>query len=335
MSEHVSAKLPGFARNSVNLASAGLGAKGVSVTDEFFAPLERMLADKPAVFIEDKYDDNGKWMDGWESRRKRVLGHDFAVIRLATAGRIDGFDIDTSHFTGNYPPAARIEACNVDGDPNASTVWTEVLGTSPLGPSAHHYLASQSTEVFTHVRLHIYPDGGVARLRVYGQPFLDPSRVGDGEIELSASLNGGRIIGFSDAHYGSYRLLAPGRGENMGDGWETSRRRVPGNEWIVIALGARGVISGAIVDTAFFKGNFPDSCSIQAADMSEFGTDAGDAIITASMFWPELISQQKLQADHVHDLSGHIKNIGPVTHVRLNIHPDGGVSRLKLTGRLA
>ena len=186
------------------------------------------------------------------------------------------------------------------------------------------------------MRLHIYPDGGVARLRVYGQPFLDPSRVGDGEIELSASLNGGRIIGFSDAHYGSYhRLLAPGRGENMGDGWETSRRRVPGNEWIVIALGARGVISGAIVDTAFFKGNFPDSCSIQAADMSEFGTDAGDAIITASMFWPELISQQKLQADHVHDLSGHIKNIGPVTHVRLNIHPDGGVSRLKLTGRLA
>tara|TARA_R110002020_G_scaffold106504_1_gene247855 strand:+ start:13893 stop:14903 length:1011 start_codon:yes stop_codon:yes gene_type:complete len=335
MNEQLSAQLPGFVRNAVNLASAGLGARAVFVTDEFFAPLERMLADQPAVFIADKFDDNGKWMDGWESRRKRVLGHDFAVIRLATAGRIDGFDVDTSHFTGNYPPAARIEACNVAGEPDEATTWTEVLSTTPLGPDAHHYLASHSCEIFTHVRLHIYPDGGVARLRVYGQPFLDRSKVGEGDIELSAALNGGRIIGFSDAHYGSYhRLLAPGRGENMGDGWETSRRRVPGNEWIVIALGARGVISNAIIDTAHFKGNFPDTCSIQAADMSEFGTDAGDAIITASMFWPELLPQQKLQADHVHDLSAELRDIGAITHVRLNIFPDGGVSRLKLKGRL-
>ncbi|OCW56901.1 allantoicase [Hoeflea olei] len=336
MSEHASASLPLFARTSVNLASAGLGAKGVFVTDEFFAPLERMLADEPAVFIADKYDDHGKWMDGWESRRKRVMGHDYAVIRLATAGRIDGFDVDTSHFTGNFPPAARIEACNVAGDPDDTTAWTEVLPTSPLGPNAHHYFASLSGEIFTHVRLHIFPDGGVARLKVYGQPFLDRSKVGDGDIELSASLNGGRIIGFSDAHYGAYhRLLAPGRGVNMGDGWETSRRRVPGNEWIVIALGARGVINQAIVDTAYYKGNFPESCSIQAADMSEFGAEADDAIITAAMFWPELVPQQKLQADHVHDLSAALADLGPVTHVRLNIYPDGGVSRLKLSGRLA
>ncbi|MEP3437333.1 MAG: allantoicase, partial [Hoeflea sp.] len=203
MNEQLSAQLPGFVRNAVNLASAGLGARAVFVTDEFFAPLERMLADQPAVFIADKFDDNGKWMDGWESRRKRVLGHDFAVIRLATAGRIDGFDVDTSHFTGNYPPAARIEACNVAGEPDEATTWTEVLSTTPLGPDAHHYLASHSCEIFTHVRLHIYPDGGVARLRVYGQPFLDRSKVGEGDIELSAALNGGRIIGFSDAHYGS------------------------------------------------------------------------------------------------------------------------------------
>lgn len=336
MSDSLPAAVPGFARDSVNLASGGLGAKGIFVTDEFFAPLARMLDDKPAVFIEDKYDDNGKWMDGWESRRKRVLGHDTAIVRLATAGRIDGFDVDTSHFTGNYPPAARIEACTVSGDPDETTEWTEVLATSPLGPDAHHYFASASGGIFTHVRLHIYPDGGVARLRVFGQPQLDPATVGDAEVELSASLNGGRIVGFSDAHYGAYhRLLAPGRGENMGDGWETSRRRVPGNEWIVIALGARGVLSKAIVDTAYFKGNFPDSCSIQAADMSDFGADARDAIITASMFWPELIAPQKLKADHVHDLSAKIADIGPVTHVRLNILPDGGVSRLKLSGRIA
>lgn len=327
---------PDFARTGVNLASAGLGAKGLYATDEFFAPLERMLADSDPVFIPDKYDDHGKWMDGWESRRKRVLGHDLAVIRLAVAGRIDGFDVDTAHFTGNYPPACRIEACRSAGDPDEATVWTEILPTAPLGPSAHHFFACASNEIWTHVRLHILPDGGVARLRVYGRPQIDPQAAGDGEVELSSALNGGRIIGFSDAHYGGYhRLLAPGRGENMGDGWETSRRRVPGNEWIVIALGARGTISRAIVDTAHFKGNYPDRCSLQAADLSDYGSDADAAIITSSMFWPELVGQEKLEADHIHDLSASLAGIGPVTHVRLNIYPDGGVSRLRLFGRIA
>ena len=160
--------IPDFVRNSVNLASAGLGAKALFATDDFFAEVGRMLADRPAVFVPDKYDDNGKWMDGWESRRKRTAGHDHAVVRLATPGVIRGFDIDTSHFTGNYPPAARIEACNVREDPGDGTAWTEILPLTPLGPSAHHYLASESTDVWSHVRLHIYPDGGVSRLRMMG-----------------------------------------------------------------------------------------------------------------------------------------------------------------------
>lgn len=336
MSDSAAPALPDFARTGVNLASAGLGAKGLYATDEFFAPLERMLQDAPAVFIPDKYDDHGKWMDGWESRRKRVLGHDFAIVRLAVAGRIDGFDVDTAHFTGNYPPACRIEACNSSSDPDQSTVWTEILPTSPLGPSAHHFFRTGSREVWTHVRLHILPDGGVARLRVYGRPQLDPASLGAGEIDLASALNGARIVGFSDAHYGSYhRMLSPGRGENMGDGWETRRRRVPGNEWIVVALGARGTIARAILDTAHFKGNFPDQCSIQAADMSAYGSDADQAIITSSMFWPTLIAPQKMQADHIHDLSAHIESIGAITHIRLNVFPDGGVSRLRLFGRLA
>lgn len=328
--------LPAFARNGINLASAGLGAAGLSATDEFFAPLERMLQDAPAVFIPDKYDDNGKWMDGWESRRKRVMGHDHAVIRLAAAGRITGFDIDTSHFTGNYPPAARVEACSLaNGDPDSTTAWTEILPMVPLGPSSHHFFAAQGADgVYTHVRLHIYPDGGVARLRVYGQPELKSGT--NGTVEVSSALNGARILGFSDAHYGSYhRLLAPGRGLNMGDGWETSRRRVPGNEWIVIALAARATISECVLDTAFFKGNFPDMASIQAADMTGYGEGSDRAVITAAMFWPELLPQQKLKADHVHDFSSALVDIGPVTHVRLNVFPDGGVSRLKLKGNMA
>jgi len=328
--------LPAFVNKSINLASAGLGAVGLYSTDEFFAPLERMLQDSDPVFIADKYDDHGKWMDGWETRRKRVLGHDFAVIRLATAGRIDGFDIDTAHFTGNYPPACRIEACNAPNNPEENTVWIEILPTVPLGPNKHHYFETKSDMTWTHVRLHILPDGGVARLRVYGQPVLDQTSISGEEIELSSALNGGRVVGFSDAHYGLYnRLLAPGRGENMGDGWETSRRRVPGNEWIIVALGTRGIINKVIVDTAHFKGNYPDQCSIQAADLSAYGSDADQAIITSAMFWPNLVAKQKLKSDSIHDLTKNIEEIGPVTHVRLNVYPDGGVSRLKLFGRTA
>ena len=336
MSTHPAPDLPAFARSTVNLASASLGAKAVSATDDFFAPVARMLEDKPAIFIADKYDETGKWTDGWESRRKRVLGHDHAVVRLATSGAIDGFDIDTSHFTGNFPPAARIEACLSEGDPDAETVWTEVLATSPLGPSAHHYFGCTCDGVFNHVRLHIYPDGGVARLRVFGRPHLDPAKVGTGEIELSAALNGGRILAFSDAHYGGqHGLIAPARGKDMGDGWETRRRRVPGNEWIIVALGARGIVERALIDTAHFKGNFPDSCSIQAADLSDFGTEAEAAIVASSMFWPDLVAQTKLGPDQVHDLSDRLISGGPVTHVRLNAIPDGGISRMKLFGRIA
>ncbi|MFT6226084.1 MAG: allantoicase [Paracoccaceae bacterium] len=324
--------LPDFARLGVNLASAGLGAEALSATDAFFAPADRMLADAPAVFHPTLFDDNGKWMDGWESRRRRGPGHDMAVVKLAAPGRITGFDVDTAHFTGNYPPACRIEAARCDGIPSEGD-WVEVLPLSPLGASAHHLFACAVDGVWTHVRLHIHPDGGVARLRVYGQPDLGATA---GEVELSAALNGGRVLGYSDAHYGDvWRLLAPGRGVNMGDGWETRRRREPGADWIVIALAGRGEITRAIIDTCHFKGNFPDSAWMQAADMTGFGAGMDRAVITASMFWDELLPAQKLSADHIHDVSGALNALGPVTHVRLNIHPDGGISRLKLFGALA
>ena len=192
--------IPVFARNAVNLASAGLGAKALFATDDFFAEVNRMLSDIPPAFDPDKYDDHGKYMDGWESRRKRGPGHDYAVVRLAAPGVVRGFDIDTSFFTGNYPPAARIEACNSKTDPGEGTAWTEILPMSPLGPSAHHYLASPSESVWTHLRLHIYPDGGVARLRVYGEPHIDEIALRGKVLDLASGLNGGRVIAFSDAH---------------------------------------------------------------------------------------------------------------------------------------
>lgn len=333
--DRIDPNVPLFVRTGINLASEGLGAKAIWASDEFFAPLERMLKDAPAEFFPDLYDDNGKWMDGWETRRRRGAGHDSAVIKLAAAGRILGFDIDTSHFTGNYAPAARIEACTcLNGDPTDATRWVEILPNKPLSASDHHYVRCESYESWTHLRLHIYPDGGVARLRVYGVPELDPSNEGTEQIDLASALNGGRVLAFSDAHYGDYnRILAPGRGKDMGDGWETRRRREPGYDWMIIALGARGTVSGIEVDTKHYKGNYPDACRIQAADMSNFGDGLTDALVTSSMFWEELLPRLKLGPDAIHNFTDEVKDIGPVTHIRLNIHPDGGISRLRIWGK--
>jgi allantoicase len=291
-----------------------------------------MLQDAPAVFIPDKYDDHGKWMDGWETRRRRNGGFDHAVIRLGAAGIIRGVDIDTSHFTGNFPPAASIEAATGDSDPGA---WDEIVPPQPLGPSAHHFIAVNDARPWRWLRLNIFPDGGVARLRVYGDPV--PSWEGGAEKgvhELSALKNGGRIVAYNNAHYGTtWTLLTEGRGLNMGDGWETRRRREPGNDWIIVALGGRGIVEAVEVDTCHFKGNFPDRCSLQAADAS-LTADAG--LVTQAMFWPTLMGEKKLSADTIHDFDkADLEDVGPVTHVKLNIFPDGGVSRLRIFGRLA
>ena len=335
MTELRMTELPDFAVNAINLASARLGATALFATDDFFADKSRMLQDAPAVFIPDKYDANGKWMDGWESKRRRQGGHDFCIVKLGARGIIQGVDIDTSHFTGNYPPAAAIEACVSTTAPDDKTVWTEILPAVSLGPSAHHFHAINSSESWTHLRLHIHPDGGVARLRVYGAPIpawedADPKA----EQELSLAVNGGRIIAYNDAHYGSvWTMLLAGRGINMGDGWETRRRREPGNDWIIVKLGAPGLIERVEVDTCHYKGNYPDACSLQAALVTS-ATDK--SIITEAMFWPQLMAPQKLQADHIHGFGGDaLAKLGPVSHVKLNIYPDGGISRLRIFGRLA
>lgn len=328
---------PEFATSGINLASAGLGAQAIFATDEFFAPVERMLYDAPAIFIPDKYDDHGKWMDGWESRRKRGPGHDTAIVKLAAPGIIHGFDVDTSHFTGNYPPACSIEACHTAGEPDHTTLWTEVLAQSPLGPSSSHFFNCTDGQVWTHVRLHIYPDGGVARLRVYGEPWRDWSAIPAGEeIDLASALNGGRVLAWSDAHYGAmHRLLSPGRSINMGDGWETRRRREPGNDWIIVQLGHAGTISRIVVDTAHYKGNYPDRCSLHGADLGTISGGLSQSVTTSSMFWPQILPEKKLSMDAVHDFtSADLAATGRVSHVRLNIFPDGGISRLRVFGNI-
>jgi len=308
-----------------------LGTRVVFATDDFFAAKERLIEADPPVFVADKYDDHGKWMDGWESRRKRGPGHDYCVIRLGIPGRIHGVDIDTSHFTGNYPPAASIDVCRSDEEvPDDG--WQEILARAALDGDAHHLLAVADAGPVTHLRLNIYPDGGVARLRIYGEVTRDWSEVDAGTtIDLLAFENGGRALTCNDEHFGSmHKLNLAGRGVNMGDGWETARRREPGNDWVVLALGCPGIIEQVEIDTAHFKGNYPDRACIQAALTTE---DDIDRLEAASRDWPLLLAASKLRMDRQHLFAEELQRPGIVSHVRLSIFPDGGVSRLRLFGK--
>jgi len=326
--------LPVWAQQQINLADARLGAEAVACSDDFFAPMDRLLQPSAAIFVPGKYDAHGKWMDGWESRRKRGPGYDWCVIRLARPGRLAGVDIDTSFFTGNYPPAASLDGCRVGCDPLHDASWETVLTPCSLSGNSHHLLPLATGEaVFSHLRLNILPDGGVARLRVYGRPAGEAEPGADGLVDLAAALNGAYPVAWNDQHFGVVgNLLRPGRGIDMGDGWETRRRREPGFDWCIIALGQPGIIRRIEVDTAHFKGNFPDRCSLQAAHTPGVSREA---LVTQSQFWPMLLPETPLQADHIHLINSAIAPLGPVSHVRLNLHPDGGVSRLRLWGNPA
>lgn len=322
-------------RQFVDLAQPRLGAEVVYATDDFFADKARLIDPAPPVFIPGKYDENGKWMDGWESRRKRVPGHDWCVIRLGVPGIVAGFEIDTSHFTGNYPPGAEVEICvSPDTVPGDDAGWIKVTPRLDLKGDDRVWVPLQHAAPATHVRLHIYPDGGVARLRVWGRVDPDWSSVGpDQVIDLLASAWGGRGVIANDEHYGAVgNLTAPGRGVNMGDGWETRRRREPGHDWAVLELGTLGRVSEVVVDTAHFKGNYPDRCSIQATVEAR---GAPHEIAVQAESWPVLLPEVKLQADHVHTFKAELADLGPIRFVRLNIYPDGGVSRLRILGTVA
>ena len=325
---------PDFTRYT-DLAAERLGGKVVFATDDFFAEKENLIKPTRGIFIADKYTDRGKWMDGWESRRKRTPGHDWAVVQLATPGRIMGFDIDTNFFLGNHPPFASVEGVYIKNEKPVMNWdeqdWKEILTKSPLDAGSQNFYQVRDDELFTHVRLHIYPDGGVARFRVYGEVYKDWSLAGESEeTDLAAALNGGRAIACNDMFFSDMsNLIMPGRGVNMGDGWETKRNRTPGNrDWVIIKLGCKGAIRRIIVDTCHFKGNYPDSCSLEGCL-----AQLDDEVINDKQSWQTILPPQKLSADAMLEFSGEIISSSAFTHVRLNIFPDGGISRLRLFGK--
>jgi len=325
-------------RKLVDLASERLGGRAIAANDEFFAPKSNLLKTSNPIFIEGKFTSRGKWMDGWETRRRRTPGYDWCVVRLGLPGIVRGVVVDTSHFKGNYPARFSLEACDLGGAPYAGerakltspkTKWVELLPETPLAGDSQNEFAVPGSGRFTHLRLKIYPDGGVARLRVHGEVVPDKGRIERPEIDLASVANGARIIQSSDEFFGvPLNLLMPGPGKNMGDGWETRRRRGPGNDWTIVKLGVPGSIRRVEVDTSHFKGNFPDTCSLEACHVT------GAADVTQLKSWKELLPKTKLKAHSRHMFRDQVvSGIGSCTHVRFNIYPDGGVSRLRLFGQ--
>lgn len=314
----------------INLASPKLGSLGVKANDEFFAPLKRMLLDNEPIFIPDKYDDHGKWMDGWETKRRRVPGNDWCLIKLGSPGIIKEIDVNTKFFTGNYPPQASIEGIYSESEPDIDDKkWLTILEKVDLDGDKINKFGVKKKNVVNWIKVNIYPDGGIARLRLWGDVYQNWDNFDNNKIiEISALKNCGKIISYNNAHYGDVSaLLSEGRGKNMGDGWETRRRREPGNDWIIIELGKKARLEEVEVDTAFFKGNFPESCSVEGVDAD------GNIENIENLDWTPIISKTALKADTIHKIKIENKYKQTIfSHVRLNIFPDGGVSRFRVYG---
>lgn len=370
------AKQNRFEQGYVDLASRRLGGQTLACTDDFFAEMENLLKPGRGVFIDDKYTDRGKWMDGWESRRRRFLpdgttndglDHDWCIIKLGAQGKIRSINADTNHFQGNAPQFVSLEACNSQKEPDEHSDWQEIIPKTAVEPHSANVIdidaeqvgSELAEQVWTHVRLHIYPDGGVARLRVHGEVVANPNHfVKDELIDLAAIINGGRSLICSDMFFSHMQnLLMPERGENMGDGWETKRRRNIGdpekdraNDWLIIGLAELGSIKKVLIDTCHFKGNYAESFALEGAviegklaeDIDALGEDAHqDALFKdreqpSDIDWVTIMPRTKLYSDREHIFVSEVEASDQAfTHVRVKMFPDGGISRLRLFGSLA
>jgi allantoicase len=304
------------------LPDLAAGGAALEANDEFFAAKENLLRAGPAEWREHEYTDRGKWMDGWETRRRREPGYDWCVIRLGLPGIVRGVVVDTKWFRGNFPESCALEGCAVDGALTPPAGWRELLARTPLrGDSENRFAIADDARV-THVRLNIFPDGGVARLRVHGDVAPDWARIValGGPVDLAALEHGGRVLSASDMFFGNRQnLIKPGRPVSMADGWETKRRRGPGHDWAIVRLGAPGAVERVEIDTTHFKGNAPGRCTLEGAGAAE------------PLDWRPLLATPLLpHTRHVFDED--LRRVGPIAYVRLSVFPDGGVARLRVVG---
>ncbi|WP_295626539.1 allantoicase [uncultured Corynebacterium sp.] len=325
-----------------DLACRDIGGAVVWATDESFAEKENLISAAPPRFDPEEFGHKGKVYDGWETRRRRTPGVDHAIVRLGVPGTIDGVVVDTAFFLGNYPPQVSVAAARIDeatpADELMDAEWVELIGPTDIGGGAAHFMEvcgsgdAASGRVFTHVRLTMHPDGGVARFRVHGVAAPDPAFLG-GLIDVAAVDNGGRVTDCSDAFYGSpTKLIARGLPVNMGGGWENARRRGEGNDFVEVALAGPAAVEWVELDTSWFVHNAPGAARLSGRTL------AGK--------WVELVETTPLLPDHRRRFTtrtpapavgtGDPEASGPpiVDAVRLDVYPDGGMARLRVMGTL-
>ncbi len=315
----------------INLADPKIGSKVIFRTDEFFAPAHRILKTDNPIFKEGLFDKHGKWMDGWETRRRRSKGYDYLILKLGKPGRIFNVDIDTTHFNGNQPTYASVDGCFSKNKPNKNTKWFKVFSKKKLGPNKNHNFASKNRSIFNYIRLNIFPDGGVARIRLYGKINMENINLNKKNINLTSVLNGASIIGCNNEHFGrAENIIAPGKAKNMGDGWETRRSRGKNFDWLIIKFGKSGLIKKLEIDTHHFKGNYPDTCSIQTANIAK--NVSNNFIVRNSKKWKYILNKSKLSANKKHVFKKFLLRRNKENLLRINIYPDGGISRIRAFG---
>ena len=320
-------------RNTVNLAEPKFGSRVIYKTDQFFGAANKILNPQKPIFKEGVYDNHGKWMDGWETRRKRKNGHDFLIIKLGRPGKIYNVDIDTSFFSGNQPAQASLQACFSKKNPTKNTNWKTILKKKRLGPDQNHNFKIKNHSTFNFIKLNIFPDGGVARLRLNGKVDLEKINLKGKNVNLSSILNGSTIVGCNNEHFGkAENVLSPGVGVNMGDGWETRRSRGKNFDWIIIKFGMPGIIRKLEIDTHHFKGNYPDSLTIQSALIPN--KVKSKKILGSSKKWKLLLGKTKLKPHKKHLFKSKASNKNKVNCLRINIFPDGGISRIRAFGKV-
>ncbi|KAK3116195.1 Allantoicase [Teratosphaeriaceae sp. CCFEE 6253] len=334
-------KSDSIARATTDLVNSALGSRILACSDEWFAAASNLTTPTPPIRKPGVFTFAGAWYDGWETRRHNPEPFDWVIIRLgAASGKVRGVEVDTAFFNGNEAPEVGVQGCFVSDDREEEVKsagfgeWETILDKQACGPSQRHawLLPKVTSTAYTHVRLQMFPDGGIARFRLFGTvvPVLPQDL--DAVFDLAATVNGGVAVACSDQHFGTKdNLLLPGRGKDMGDGWETARSRGEHVDWVVIRLGIPGVIEKVVVDTAHFRGNFPQKVRVLAAPAGGVAPSGG-----SKAGWTEILSPQKTGPDREHVFEGEgLREVVGETYafVKLVIIPDGGVKRIRVFGR--
>jgi len=316
-------------KNHINLASPILGTKIYKFSDQFFGKATRLIKDETPIFKDEIYDSNGKWMDGWETRRKRDKGNDYVIIKLGIPGKISVIEIDTAFFNGNQPEFASIDVCF---SKNSTFKWQKLLEKKKLKPNSIHKFKVKGNKIVNFIRLNIFPDGGVARLKLLGDLEVNHKK-NNKKIDLASVLNGAKIVACSDEHFGvAQNIISPGKSINMGNGWETKRRRGEGYDWVIIKLANIGLVEDIFIQTHHFKGNYPASFSIQGTCILE-NKDV-KKLIKNSIKWQSLVINTNLKPHYDLKISKLNLKSKKINYIKLNIFPDGGISRLRILGKI-